>query len=387
MQEFLSLFDLKIAIIAGVLLLAFFVQLYYYLWFYAAPLRLKRRINKEEYAFLPQLPPISVIICARNESDNLEAFLPSILKQDYPEFEVIVVNDGSTDESEQLLSNLEKEYPRLYHTYVPENVQVKSSKKLALTVGIKAAKYDMLLFTDADCVPASEDWIRSMARNFTPKTDFVLGYGAYERKPGFLSHLISYDTFFSALQFLGFAQRGKPYMGVGRNLAYRKEVFFNRKGFASMLHLQSGDDDLFVNKAANNRNTRIEISKESVTVSLMKTEFKDWFVQKERHLSTSVHYTYKSKRIIGIEVMSRAFFYLAFLVGMLVSPLPILLGFLGVFVLRFTTQAIVINLSAKNFEERRFYSSILLFDIILPLLSLLIMLETKLRRKTKYQWK
>ncbi len=218
--------------------------------FLLSALLLKRKANKGNIHFQTAQPPVSVIICAKNESKNLSDFLPSILTQDYPNYEVIVVNDGSTDESEIVLANLERTYKHLYHTYIPENVKVMSPKKLALTVGIKAAKYDYLLFTDADCQTVSDKWIANMMRNFSPETDFVLGYGAYEQKPGFLSHLVSYDTFFILLQYMGFAYRGKTYMGVGRNMAYRKQLFFDRKGFASILHLQSGDDDLFINKAA-----------------------------------------------------------------------------------------------------------------------------------------
>lgn len=374
-------------VIIGLFLFSFAVQLFYYLYFYSSVLGLKRKIIKSDVPFLSYSPSVSVVICARNESENLARFLPSVLAQSYPDFEVVVVNDGSSDESKTVLSELALQYPHLYHTYVPQDAQVMSSKKLALTVGIKAAKNDLLLFTDADCKPVSQYWIKNMVRNFTPQKDFVLGYGAYEQKKGFLSHLISFDTFFIALQYMGFALKGHPYMAVGRNMAYRKNVFFDMKGFASMLHLQSGDDDLFVNKAARSNNTRVEINPDSITISTIKESFRDWYIQKERHLSTASYYRSGSKNLIGVEVLSRGLFYACLIAVFVLAPLSVSLIALAVFLARYLVQALVINLSAKHFKERRFYLSILVFDILLPLLSLEVMIGTKLRRTAKYKWK
>lgn len=374
-------------VLIGLFLLSFVVQLFYYLYYYASVLGLKRSIIKADVPFLSSYPGVSVVICARNESENLIKFLPSVLKQSYPNFEVIVVNDGSSDITTNVLTEMALEYPHLYHTYVPQEAQVMSSKKLALTVGIKAAKHELLLFTDADCKPVSDYWIKNMVRNFTPQKDFVLGYGAYEQKKGLLSHLISYDTFFIAMQYMGFAIKGHPYMAVGRNMAYRKQLFFNMKGFASMLHLQSGDDDLFVNKAATRTNTRVEINPDSATVSTIKESFKDWYIQKERHLSTASYYRSGSKNMIGVEVFTRGLFYASLIAVCILAPLMVGIIALSLFLLRYLTQALVINITAKHFRERRFYLSILLFDILLPLISLKAMMENKFRRTAKYKWK
>ncbi len=392
MIEFFTEFDIHsiewyIWAAIGVYGFCLLVQLYYYLYFYAGVLYRRRQVRKSKVSFLTDKPGVSVIICARNESENLVQFLPSVLNQNYPNFEVIVVNDGSSDETEAVLVEFEKEYKNLYHSYVPEEVQVMSTKKLALTIAVKAAKNDLLLFTDADCKPVSENWIREMTKNFVPQTDIVLGYGAYERKRGLLSHLISFDTFFIALQYMGFALRGKPYMGVGRNMTYRKEVFFKMKGFASMLHLQSGDDDLFVNRAATKNNTRIEINPDSTTISVPKETLGSWYIQKERHLSTSPAYRSQTKRLIGGEVLTRAFFYLSLVALCVFAPLQISLPALCGLLLRYITQAIIINVSAKHFKERRFYLSIVFFDILLPLISLFAMVENSIRKKHVYQWK
>ena len=368
-------------VVISILFSAFVVQVFYYLFFYAKTLRYSKKTRKNKVSFLDNKPPVSVVICAKNESENLRNFLPSILTQDYPNYEVIVINDGSTDESEELLSILGTQYPHLYRTYLPSEAKFISTKKMALTVGIKAAKHELLLLTDADCQPAGKDWIANMVRNFDDQTDVVLGYGAYFKKKGFVGKLVSYDTFTIALQYMGFALAGKPYMGVGRNLAYRKSLFFKNKGFASHLKLQSGDDDLFISEVANKHNTRVEVSPESVTYSVPKETFKSWYTQKFRHLTTSPYYKASAKALIGIEVSSRFVFYASFITALIFNNMWLSITAGSIFLLRYLTQLLVINLSAKKINEQRFYLSILLFDVLLPLISLYIMIFGKKRRK------
>ncbi|MDR2684181.1 MAG: glycosyltransferase [Prevotellaceae bacterium] len=256
-----------------ILLIAFAVQIFYYLYFYTGTISRKRKINKNKIVFNTAQPPVSVIICAKNEEKNLAEFLPFVLEQNYPDFEVIVVNDGSRDGTEEVLFDLSQKYSNLYATTLSNDVKILSSKKLALTIGIKAAKNDILLFTDADCKPATREWLLLMVRNMSENTEFVLGFGDYFRKKPLLNRLISFDTLFIAMQYLGFAFRGFPYMAVGRNLMYRKSTFFKLKGFAGHLHLPSGDDDLIVNSVAKKHNTVIECCAESKTVSVPKTGF------------------------------------------------------------------------------------------------------------------
>ncbi|MEG2574036.1 MAG: glycosyltransferase, partial [Bacteroides sp.] len=164
----------------------FIVQIGYHWGLYSRIYFRYRAVNNNKLKFETDFPPLSVVICAKNESENLKRYLPSILEQDYPQFEVIVVNDGSTDESDDILSRLEEEYPHLYHTFTPETARYISRKKLSLTIGIKASKYDWLVFTEANCRPSSPDWLKLMARNFTSSTDVVLGYSGYESAKGWL---------------------------------------------------------------------------------------------------------------------------------------------------------------------------------------------------------
>lgn len=366
-------FSLVEVIVFGLLLTTFIHQVFYYFRFLNGILRHRTRIKNDKITFAEEQPPVSVIICAKDESENLRQFLPVVLTQNYPHYEVIVINDGSTDETDVLLKDLCEEYPHLRTTFVPVGANVLSTKKLGLTLGIKAAKNDWLLFTDADCMPEDNTWITRMARNFTTETEFVLGYGAYFQKKGFINKLITYDTLFVAMQYMGMALAGKPYMGVGRNLAYRKETFFAQRGFASTLHLRSGDDDLIVNKAANRINTRVEIAKDSITLSEPNRNYKDWFIQKERHLSVSTFYSKSSRFRLSLEPISRGLFYALFIASLIFGNMITMIAAGVLFLTRYIVQLSIINSTSKHFGNRTYIFSLPIFDIYLPLVSLYIL--------------
>jgi glycosyltransferase involved in cell wall biosynthesis len=352
----------------------FVVQLYYYLFFYLRIARYRIKDKKNEQF------PVSIVICAKDEADNLESFLPEVLEQDYPDFEVIVVNDGSIDETSDVLKRLDNRYENLYVTTIPENTKLRQGKKLAITIGVKAAKNEWILFTDADCRPTSNKWISSMQSNFTEKNDLVLAYGGYMERKGVLNKLIRFDSLFIAMQYLSFALAGKPYMGVGRNLAYRKSVFFKSKGFASHLKIKSGDDDLFVNKIANKKNTGIEISPESFTQSVPEKKFSSWYYQKKRHLTTGKYYRTKHKVLLGAELLSRILFYILFAVGLNYNSL--IFFFLTVFFVRLILQLVTYYYASVKFNEKKVFYLGIIFDFILPMINFIIILgNIRLRKR------
>ncbi len=239
----------------------------------------------------PKRIPISVIVCAKNEEENVVKFVPLLVEQDYPDFEIILIDDASSDTTLDIFEAFEKQYSNIRLVKVENNEAFWGNKKFALTLGIKAAKKEYLLFTDADCYPKSKDWIKEMSSQFTAEKTIVLGYGAYERISGsFLNKIIRFETMLTAVQYFSWAKIGKPYMGVGRNLAYKKEEFFNVNGFIEHMKIRSGDDDLFINQAAKGKNTTICSSPDSFTYSTPKTSFKEWFTQKRRHVSTATFY-------------------------------------------------------------------------------------------------
>ncbi|MBN1598004.1 MAG: glycosyltransferase [Bacteroidales bacterium] len=357
--------------------LSLFIQLYYYFRFYFQ-VPLKRRT--------PQLIkyPISVIVCARNEAENLEKNLPTILNQAHENFEVIVVNDCSTDNTDNVLAELMLKYKNLRTTTITPDKKFTHGKKLAVTVGVKAAKNEWLVFTDADCAAGSDQWLNRLQENFTDSTDIVLGYGGYKRRRGLLNRYIRFDTAFIAIQYLGFALAGKPYMGVGRNLVYRKSLFFKNKGFASHYNLISGDDDLFVNETANKRNTAVEFHPESHTRSEPKITWGQWFGQKKRHVSTASRYKPKHYFLIGLEPLSRLLFYLTFcylLCMNLFHPYILIAG--GV---RFLFQVIILSIGFYKLRERKLFVWMIIFDFISIFINCCIYLSTAIRSK-KSRWK
>jgi cellulose synthase/poly-beta-1,6-N-acetylglucosamine synthase-like glycosyltransferase len=380
-----SVFEL---ILLALLSYAWIYQLYFYMRYLTAVRRCLKAEHKGRLRFAETKPPVSVIVCARDATDLLKQNLPSVLSQNYPEYEVIVVNDGNNELTDILLRELKHSYPQLRSTFVPHGTTNISTKKLALTLGIKAARYDWLLFTDADCAPGSDNWIASMMRNATQGTEIILGYGAYQNQKGMLNRLITYDTLFIALQYLGFAHAGKPYMGVGRNLAYHKSVFQRNNGFTPNLNLPSGDDDLFVNRAATKFNTRIEVSPGSVTWSEPKQSLHAWLYQKERHLSVSSYYTTRSKFALLGEPFSRGLFYSSWLTACVVFGISrswiVLAAVVLLFLLRFMLQMTVINKSSAVYSSRRFTFDILIFDIYLPLVSAAHLLFGRMGKKARY---
>ncbi|MCX7862202.1 MAG: glycosyltransferase [Bacteroidales bacterium] len=357
-------------------ILSWAIQLFFYLFFF---LRLSRKNQLISHQYSP---PVSVIICARNEEENLERFLPKILTQDYPHYEVIVVNDASEDNSDVVLKRFSHQYPHLKISTIKKDDKFTHNKKLALTIGIKAAQNDILLLTDADCYPENDQWIRSMVSSYNENTDIVLGYGGYQKTGGLLNKLIRFDSLFIATQYFSFALAGIPYMGVGRNLSYKKSLFFKNKGFASHLDLTSGDDDLFINENATAKNTAVNMI--AHTRSVPRKSLVAWILQKKRHQSTFYRYKLKHKILLTLEPLSRWMFYLLIPLIILANNnlwFPVIILFL----VRLIIQYIVYYFSTKTLNEK----DLLLFSPVFDFIHLLIDLIIKMSKNPyrKITWK
>lgn len=364
--------------LAGLTVIAWGVQVFYYCYFFLQVHRYRKVESKQA------LDPVSVIICAKNEAENLRKFLPLVLEQDYPEFQVVVVNDGSSDDTPEILAEMQLKYKHLYVTKINHTHPYPHAKKLAQTIGVKAARYDQLLFTDADCRPSSANWIRCVQSNFLQRKEIVLGYGAYEKQKGMVNKFIRMDTLWIAQHYLGFAIRGIPYMGVGRNLAYRRSLFFNNKGFANQLHLQSGDDDLFVNQTANSTNTSIEIDPESITVSVPEVTMNHWLRQKRRHLTAGMYYRARHRFLIGLEIVSREYFYLSLIVLLSFWQFP---GYLfSLLLFRWIMHLWIVKLTMKRLQEKGIWLFSILYDLVMPVILGFLILKTKLKKNKNFAW-
>lgn len=366
----------------GALALILLYQLYFYLRYIGGILYRRQRFTSENEG---EKPGVSVIVCARNEQENMDQYLQSLLSQEYPEYEVIVVDDGSEDETGDVIESYAQQSPRLRRTFIPHNANVGSTKKLGLTLAAKAAKYDYLLLTDADCRPESKYWIEAMMQGFKkPETEIVLGYGAYFSRETALNRLIRFDTLFNGLHYLGAAATRRPYMGVGRNLAYKKETFFRTGGFTHLMTNRSGDDDLLINRIATRKNTAVVTVPESVTWSLPKSNLREWMQQKRRHLSVSPKYKFASKLHLSLEPMTRGAFY-----GLLIA-IAILCGPLGwivaaaAYVLRLAIQLLIINLGAARLGQRKVGAELIAYDIWMPVMQLVLMMSAPLYRNSRW---
>ena len=332
------------------------IQVFYYLFFFV---RLNF-YNKIARAVLhPQA--VSVIICARDEAANLAKNLLGSLVQAYTAtHEIIVVDDNSFDDSKYLLEEFQKTYPQLNVVELKQEAKLINGKKYPLSIGIRTAKHDIVLLTDADCVPGTEHWINDMMATYDDDTEIILGYGAYHKKKGILNKLVRWETFHTALQYFTYALAGIPYMGVGRNLSYKKTIFYRHNGFSAHNNIPSGDDDLFINMAATKTNTKININKATFTLSEPVSTWAKWMKQKNRHYTTSKYYKPLHKFLLGTYSFSHFLFYPLLAISIIFFNWQLSLVVFGT---RFITQAFIFYPAMKKLNEKDLYPLFLFFDI------------------------
>lgn len=362
-----------------VFLFLFLVQIFYYFFFFLKFARYRE-----------SSPPagtegVSVVICARNEYAQLKENLPLILQQDYPDFEVVVVNHASDDDTSFLLAKMAEEFPRLKIVEIRENLNFFEGKKFPLSIGIKSAMYETVLLTDADCRPVSTQWIRHMAGGFSNQKEIVLGYGAYQPSRSFLNRMIRFDTVHIALQYLSYALAGIPYMGVGRNMAYRKSLFYEKKGFTSHYSIHSGDDDLFINMAATRKNTGIVTDPESFTLSKPKKSFNEWWIQKKRHLSTAHYYRLSHKLLLGLYSFSTILFYTFFVILLLLSFNINTFVAVMLFVTRLAVQLFIFRKTLIRLKEKGIWLLVPICEVVMIILNTSLIWSSFLTKEK--QWK
>ncbi|MDP4283014.1 MAG: glycosyltransferase [Bacteroidota bacterium] len=365
-------------LIFGVFCIITFIQLFYYLFFFV-----RLAFFKTKAKTISQTHPVSVIICSRDEAANLVKNLPGSLVQKYrTTHEVIVVNDNSFDESKYILEEYQRTFKQLQLVELKQEARFIPGKKFPLSIGIKTAKYEIVLLTDADCVPASEYWIEKMQEGFDEGVEIVLGYGALHKKKGFFNKMVRWETFHTALQYLSYAESGMAYMGVGRNLCYKKTIFFRHKGFSAHNHLPGGDDDLFINKASTKKNTAIVIDKDAFTLSEPVTSWKQWIRQKRRHYTTSKYYKGIHKFLLSLYAFSLFLFYPLFITSLFLFDWRWALVIFG---LRFVIQAIILFKATRLLDEKDLFTWFIFFDVWMFFYYLFF--ASALFKKPKKNWK
>lgn len=368
-----------------ILLVLFVVMAAIQAWYWLSYYRKAAFFVPEAVEGQSPLPPLSVIICARNEAENLRRFLPSVLEQDYPAYEVVVVNDCSEDNTYDVLGDLMKLYPHLRVSSIQKDPGFSHAKKLAMLIGIKAASNDILVFTDADCHPVSDRWLHAVAGAWSDKTDIVIGYGGMIAEKGTLNKYIRHETVVTAMQYFGMAMAGVPYMGVGRNLSYRRSYFFARGGFGPFNHLMSGDDDLFVNRNATPDNISLMLSPDSFTLSVAPGSVSEWVKQRKRHFTTAAYYKRNDRIRLFMEPFSRVCYY-----GLLITMLALLASWpvvLFIALARLVMRLVIMRRAGDTFNEQGLWYFSLFFDILSPFVNALLYLTGMRKGKGREVWK
>jgi glycosyltransferase involved in cell wall biosynthesis len=326
--------------------------------------------------------PVSLIVCAKNEAHNLQENIPLWLQQQYPDFELILINDASIDETPDIMEAFTEKDPRVKVVQVKNNEAFWANKKYALTLGIKRAVNTTLIFTDADCRPASPQWLGQMVTRLQNEKQLVLGYGAYQKIPGFLNKLIRFETAMTAIQYLAYAKVGTPYMGVGRNLAYTSHLFYEKKGFMSHIKIPSGDDDLFVNEAATSLNTEICYLEEAFTYSVPKKSWSEWFRQKKRHFTTASRYKPQHRIALTIYAIANVLFWPLAVLALWFSDWRIALA---IIILRLAIQFGTLAKGFKKLREEDLLPWLPLLELFLVYLQLSIFISGSNSKNSRWK--
>jgi glycosyltransferase involved in cell wall biosynthesis len=354
----------------SILLTSSIVSIVYYSFFYYEFLKYKNLRNGVEQG-------ISVVIAAHNELGNLEKLIPAIKNQSHSDFEIIVANDRSTDGTETFLKSQKIKYLNILQT--PLN---KSPKKHALASAILMAQKPVIVLTDADCVPVSNDWLKGMLEGFLPDVEIVLGYSPYKRTSGLLNFLIRFDTFQGAMLFFSSTLSGNAYMGVGRNIAYKKALF-EKIGFEKHIHVAGGDDDLFVRDSSNGRNVGIKLEKNAQTVSIPKTTYKQWFSQKRRHQTAGIYYNILDKIYLGCFQLATVLFYISSFFAFFLDKHTLLVVI--IFILRTLGLVLIQKFVSVKLDDRFAWFMVPLLDFVCVWINTIVGITVLIRKKVTWK--
>lgn len=351
--DFLQTQNILFWIVAVIAVVTFFIQLYYYLFVFR-----KVGLKKNTEFDIPNpTEPVSVIICVQNEADNLKHFIPLILEQNYTEYEVVIVSDSSTDDSDDILEFAKGKYQNLEVRKLIAAGKPAHGKSVVLGVGIKAAKYDKIILTDSNCRPG-KNWLKSIAAGLN-KSDIVFGYTKYTA-----TKFVRTANFFESLLRLGNALAGKPYISTGENSGFNKELFFSQKGFNSMLRKQDKVEQVFFNSVSDKENTAVVLLPDAINESSLKLSFKDWCMDFLKGMYSQRLFRKNTRHKRLPEIISRTLFYLSIPVAVYFSiqNLYILGGIAGLFLIRLLIQAIIFNSAQKVLTEEKLVLRTIFWD-------------------------
>lgn len=364
--------------------ITFIIQLIYH-WCVFSKLAFYKKKDKTKSD--DQLEPVSVVVCARDAYEYLQDLIPVLLTQDYPDYEIVIVNDCSEDETEEWLKDIERREPKIKPVQLRQHLNFFNGKKFPLSMGIKSAKNDLIVLTDVNCLPTNSQWLRSVVHSYGNNTEVVIGYSPYFNKKGVFNQIMRFDAVQYAMQYLSAALNKHPYMGIGTNLSYRKELFYRYKGFTSHYTTSVGDDDLFISQVAKGKNTEILIDAENAILTTPPHKFGMWAHIKSSRYSTIPQYDVKAKASSALFTWSHFLFYASFIALMLLKPafalsigamyyIPILVFF---FLLRYGSQMIIYHGATKRLGEKGLLPGLIVYDLIFAFLTPILRLMGRMK--------
>ena len=338
------------------------------------------------------LEPVSVVVCARDAYEDLTELIPTLLSQDYPNFEVVVVNDCSDDETEEYLKDLERREPRVKPVQLRQHLNFFNGKKFPLSMGIKSASNDLLILTDSNCRPTSNQWLRSVVNHYDHGTEVVIGYSRYRHTGGLLNLLMRFDALQNGILYLSYALAGKPFMGIGKNLSYRQRLFFRNKGFISHYTMAAGDDDIFIGQVATKKNTRVQIDAENTIECIPTTSPSAWIRERKQRYSTIPMHHWSVRGLLALHFWSQFLFYASFIALFFMAPafsigtnvhyavyyFPTLAV---LFLLRYISQLILYRGASKRLGEHGLIMGLILLDFLFALLTPLLRIAGRMSRE------
>lgn len=364
--------------------ITFIIQLIYH-WCVFSKLAFYKK--KDRAKSDDQLEPVSVVVCARDAYEYLQDLVPVLLTQDYPDYEIVIVNDCSEDETEEWLKDIERREPKIRPVQLRQHLNFFNGKKFPLSMGIKSAKNDLIVLTDVNCLPTNSQWLRSVVNSYGNNTEVVIGYSPYMNKKGLFNQIMRFDAVQYAMQYLSAALNKHPYMGIGTNLSYRKDLFYRHKGFTSHYTTSVGDDDLFVSQVAKGKNTEVLIDAENAILTTPPHKFGMWAHIKSSRYSTIPQYDTKAKFSSALFTWSHFLFYASFIALLILKPafalsigavyyIPILTFF---FLLRYGTQMIIYHGTTKRLGEKGLLPGLILYDLIFAFLTPILRLMGRMK--------
>ena len=364
--------------------ITFIIQLIYH-WCVFSKLAFYKK--KDRAKSDDQLEPVSVVVCARDSYEYLQDLIPVLLTQDYPDYEIVIVNDCSEDETEEWLKDIERREAKIKPVQLRQHLNFFNGKKFPLSMGIKSAKNDLIVLTDVNCLPTNSQWLRSLVNSYGNNTEVVIGYSPYMSKKGLFNQIMRFDAVQYAMQYLSAALNKHPYMGIGTNLSYRKDLFYRHKGFTSHYTTSVGDDDLFVNQVAKGKNTEVLIDAENAILTTPPHKFGMWAHIKSSRYSTIPQYGTRAKASSAIFTWSHFLFYASFIALMLMKPafalsigavyyIPILAF---VFLLRYGSQMIIYHGATKRLGEKGLLPGLIIYDLLFAFLTPILRLMGRMK--------